>query len=447
MTDRHHFGIFEYLVFVGVLSAALAVRIWYVCACADYGRSSGPIIVQLERPELVEYARNLSAGRGYGLEEGGEFVPKAHPAPLYAYLLSAIYDYSDSASAVRQRVRWLQCGLGGMTAGFLFLFARLIFRSLWAAGCAGFLAGFYPFWIANTTAIDDGALCCFLLSAACYLGVRSSLFQGSLSGLLFGSSLAALALTRAALLPFAFVGLVWYLARCQSQGRGGRLALAAVVGFAAALAPWTIRNYQVFRDVYPVVDTTYFHLWMGNNPQADGGPLNVKPERLDLNERQQAQQVFNEVWSHPSKTLSRRLSAGLYFLLTVDWFRDEEQPTSEDSAPLLWREVAKSEWASINPPAWFDRYHRTILFLSLFFVYLFGFVGWRLSYRRRQDSGLLVAATFLLPLPYLVGHAEMLNGPRLPFDALWICYASFALACGLGRIPNKTPADNPSPNR
>jgi hypothetical protein len=34
-----------------------------------------------------------------------------------------------------------------------------------------------------------------------------------------------------------------------------------------------------------------------------------------------------------------------------------------------------------------------------------------------------------IPLPYLLGHAEALQGPRLPLDGVLLCYAAFVLAC------------------
>jgi hypothetical protein len=41
-----------------------------------------------------------------------------------------------------------------------------------------------------------------------------------------------------------------------------------------------------------------------------------------------------------------------------------------------------------------------------------------------------------VPLPYLLGHAEALSGPRLPLDGVLLCYAAFvlvALVPGQGR--------------
>src|SRR5438105_565379 len=81
-----------------------------------------------------------------------------------------------------------------------------------------------------------------------------------------------LPLVRAALLPFAVVAVLWFLVRCRTLKRGWLCALLAFLGFANGLAAWTVRNFQTFHDAVPIADSTYLHLWIGNNPLATGGP-------------------------------------------------------------------------------------------------------------------------------------------------------------------------------
>ena len=37
-------------------------------------------------------------------------------------------------------------------------------------------------------------------------------------------------------------------------------------------------------------------------------------------------------------------------------------------------------------------------------------------------------------LPYLIGHAEALHGPRLPLDGVLLTYAAFVLACAVPHV-------------
>ena len=58
------------------------------------------------------------------------------------------------------------------------------------------------------------------------------------------------------------------------------------------------------------------------------------------------------------------------------------------------------------------------------------FLGWRRwSYGWRKESMPASLAVIWIPLPYILGHAESLSGPRLPLDGVLLCYAAFAAAC------------------
>ena len=53
----------------------------------------------------------------------------------------------------------------------------------------------------------------------------------------------------------------------------------------------------------------------------------------------------------------------------------------------------------------------------------------RWTYAWRAESMPAALAVIWVPLPYLLSHAELLNGPRLPLDGVLLCYAAFAIAC------------------
>ena len=65
---------------------------------------------------------------------------------------------------------------------------------------------------------------------------------------------------------------------------------------------------------------------------------------------------------------------------------------------------------------------------TLLFMILFGVLGWRWSKSWSYQSVPLALAAIWLPLPYLIGHAESLVGPRLPLDGVVLCFAAYALA-------------------
>src|SRR5262249_37932652 len=150
-----------------------------------------------------------------------------------------------------------------------------------------------------------------------------------------GLGLAVLTLVRAALLPFALVATIWFLFRCRTASRGWLCALLAFLGFANGVALWSVRNFQAYHDVVPIADSLFYHLWVGNSPQATGGPLDeaavrsaLPPAKLaalsaETNQSKRygllAEDVWEEVKTNSYGTLVRRLRAAGYFFFGQAW--------------------------------------------------------------------------------------------------------------------------------
>jgi 4-amino-4-deoxy-L-arabinose transferase-like glycosyltransferase len=428
------FGATDLILLLLVLAVAGGARAGYLAAYADGGRNDGPLRVQEPRPELPALVDNVRTGDSFSTR--APFAPgeeqTAHLSPGYPYLLAYLARVVGT-DRLDSTVRWIQCGLGALTAGLYYLFARRAFRSLFVGTVAGFLAAVYPFWIINTSQVEDGVLTTFLLALVLFLGARASQTGGPLASLLLGLSLAGLALVRAALLPFSFITLAWFLLRTRSLTRGWLPALLAFLGFANGLAPWTVRNYQLFHEPIPIADSLYYHLWIGNNPRADGGaltpgmvasmPRELRDE-LEQTDKQPARyarlgkEVLDEVRDNPTQTLHRRVQAFLKFFLGDRWFRNGEVAQQVRSAEDV-------------PPILSNGY---LLAISLVLVLLLALFGWRLTYGWRWESMPAVLAMIWIPLPYVLGHAESLSGPRLPLDGVLLCYAVFAVSCWLPRV-------------
>lgn len=99
-----------------------------------------------------------------------------------------------------------------------------------------------------------------------------------------GLALGAMVLTQphSALLAPVLVTFEWL--------RGGkwgaalaRLAVAAVAALLVVL-PWTVRNYLVSGELVPVSANGGHVLWVGNNPQATGGYVDVRPAWAETHE-------------------------------------------------------------------------------------------------------------------------------------------------------------------
>src|SRR5262249_47351038 len=150
------------------------------------------------------------------------------------------------------------------------------------------------------------------------------------------------------------------------------------------LAPWAVRNFQVFGEPVPVVDSAYLHLWVGNNPYATGGPAtpeawgSAPTEELRQASRQPERYarlgpaVREEVTSRPYKTLERRGRAALYFFFGEGWFHGTLAERTEAGAEGV--------------PGWLGRAYPVLLQGSLLGLLLLALLGWRWSYGWQFES-------------------------------------------------------------
>jgi 4-amino-4-deoxy-L-arabinose transferase-like glycosyltransferase len=441
-------------LFLFLVAGAAGARAWYLASCTDPAADSVPlhaqdrpppaplaggnVVLGASRPtQLDDLVHNLVADRWFGglapLADKEERT--AHVAPGYPYLLALAQSWLPEDW--RTVVRWMQCALGALTAGLYFLFARRAFASLSVAVLAGLLCALNPFWIVNTAEIADGVLASFLLGACLFLGARAAQDGRAVTSLLFGLALAGLVLTRAALLPFVIVALLWFLWHCRGLRTGWICALVAFLGFGNGVAFWTIRNFRAFQEVVPINDSMFVHLWEGNNSLATGGPQDEETLRKALPADQLkalleepsqprrynllARPVLDSVLDDPAGTLRRRMWAAGHFLFGQGWTA-VQAPGQGSAADQL--------------PEWVRDYYTVCLLGVLCGMVFLGLLGWRWTYPWRREARLATLAVFWVPLPYVLSHAEQLWGPRLPLDGVLLCLAAFALLRlmpGIGR--------------
>jgi 4-amino-4-deoxy-L-arabinose transferase-like glycosyltransferase len=451
MADLRRFGAADFGLLVIVLALAGGARAGYLITCCDSGRSSGHLRVEDPRPsfaadgqtDLEQLVENLRSGNRFESSSplDGAVGNTAHTSPGYPWTLGLLArvvnrggDFDKPTRDELERyVRWGQCGLGTLTAGLYFLFARRAFGSLFVATLAGIFCAVHPFWVIDTATIEDGVLASFFLAAVMFFGVRGVQTSGALSSLLYGLLLAALALTRAALLPFSAVAFLWFLLRCRNVPQGWLCGLLAFLGFVIGLTPWTYYNWERFNhDVIPVVDSQYIHLWEGNNPRATGGPPsnddlirlrligNPVPRQRRLSEVAYA--VEKELGRDQVVAVNRRITAGLDFFFGESWFRDNkfaDELSPADSEPM---------------PEWLARAYPGTLAGSLLGMLILGVLGWRWTFGFRFTAMPSSLAVMWIPVPYILSHADFLSGPRLPLDGVLLCYAAFAVGCILPRL-------------
>lgn len=296
-------------VLAGVFAAGLLVRLLYAHEVRDLPTQH----------ELVMDAQRYDAlARGI-LDSGWRPREPFHQAPLYPYLLAAVYALSGRSLAA---MRLAQAVLGALTAVLAAVAATRLYESrgqrgqeergapdrrLAAAAIAGGLAVLYAPAVFYTPLLLKTVPALFLESAALVLllpphGSRLSAGRGLAAGLVLGA--AALLLENLLLLVPAAALFVLIAERRQASfpdgARGGRLAMATganasraagvapvvalIAGAALALAPAALLNHAAGGGFLLTSSQGGMNFFIGNSRGANGTfvPMfsgNQSPER------------------------------------------------------------------------------------------------------------------------------------------------------------------------
>ena len=384
--------------------------------------------------EAGRIARALVTGYGYADPFANAFLahtgPTAWLPPLYPLLMAAIFRifgvYTHASAWV---LLTIQSAFSAATALATWEIAARCFSrrvALWSAWlwalypAAMQYAVRWPWEMTITTALFSFTLVLALRLRG--IGTSPAIpqpatcnLQPVTSWLLFGLLWALIALSNSTLLIFLPVCALWIL--LPALGTPSKLRLGgiwshrisgitgptlAALLFLACIAPWTIRNWQVFHAFIPLRGNLGAEMYMGNGPGSNGLLMEYfhpfqSPEQLRLYAslgevryvamRGAAAKAF--IAAHPAHFCAD-VARRIYFF-----------------------------WAGVPHPAdeaWYNEASRTLNFAFLSVAGLFG-LGLALA-RRIPAAGLFAWAFLLLPIPYylITVHARF----RHPLEPL-IC--------------------------
>lgn len=219
-----------------LLLAALAIRVAFVLAVPP----EPPYADSLEYDTI---GWNLASGGGFSMEPGKPTPvrPPGFPAALAA--VYSVFGHSLQAAALLNAV------LGAFTALALYGLAGRLFGGKYGL-LAGWFYAFYPVPVAYSSLLLSETLFTLLFTLSLYCFYRGASEDRRAWALLAGAVLGAATLTRATtiLFPAGMVAAGLLLGGLRSWRNSALLLL----GFAAALAPWTWRNYSAFGEFMPV---------------------------------------------------------------------------------------------------------------------------------------------------------------------------------------------------
>lgn len=230
--------------------------------------------------EMGRLARSIAQGRGFSSPTDLNSGPSAWTAPVYPYILAGVFKlfgiYTPLSAWV---ILTFNSVWAALTCWSLYRIANRIFGG-WVARGTAWTWAVFPYLIYwPVRVVWEASFTTFLLTLALWLAIRTAEGVRQRDWILFGLLWGLIALTNTAvviLLPF-FLG--WMILsgrkpvfRTTEGGRSSVVAGAAASVFVLALclAPWTIRNYEVFGRFIFIRDNLPLELHEANNNASSG---------------------------------------------------------------------------------------------------------------------------------------------------------------------------------
>lgn len=285
-----------------------------------------------DEQEYLSLARSLAAGRGFVSDldrQPGQPDPFGR-APGYPAFLAVIGAGGPAATSVPPSVKVAQSLVG---AGGIILIGLIAARLAGpdAARIAAWLAACYPplVWV-SAYAFSEAIFWPVGLAAAWLCDRATSRLPRESRALILAAGVVAGAgvLIRPAMVFFVALAGAWLLKR-----RALGLALIFVLGSAAVVAPWTMRNYRHHGRFVAVASEGGVTFWTGNHPLAIGeGDLAANPDlkraslalraqHPGLSEEQMEPVYYEEAFAwmraHPWQWLALELRKVFYLVVPI----------------------------------------------------------------------------------------------------------------------------------
>lgn len=269
-----------------------------------------------EEPYVI--AQNIVAGKGYSYKAwAGVLHPTCFIPPGYVGVLLVLWKcgLSDKGVQISNVIVLI------LSAGLVYLIARLLRQSCEVSFLAFLAVAWYPpLWLL-VGAPSPNALNIFLILVTCcqLLVMRNAPSFKNFA--ILGILLAAQLYIRPDVVIWVPLCAVWLWSVTRSNIKTGTFSVycaGSVVIVCLLVAPWTVRNYEMFHKFIFISENGGANLWVGNNPDADGEfhPMDSpdgayimqKNAELALLDDYSKDSVFQTeaqqyIFSHPARTV------------------------------------------------------------------------------------------------------------------------------------------------
>lgn len=394
--------------YAAIFAVALLVR---VAAAAAVGLSETRFA---DAPAYVLAARAIAQTGAYPYRTDRDFVrPPGYPVFLAAVTLG----HPDRVAVAKLA----NSVLGALAPVLIAAIGVRVFRSRPAGALAGAGAAVDPSLVLVSSDVQTEPLfLVFLLSAAFLLLVCVDR-PSSNFGVLAGALLALAALTRptaTALAPLLLAPLAdrRYPVRVRMH-----LAGSAILGFALGVAPWTLRNAVVYRELLPISDVGGFNVYFGNSE-----PMT---RFFHLRSREECERWIVESGPYMDRKVDALRAAGFGTpgRMSREFVRlalEEGLASPRRTLRLLGEKGVDFLRPYPNPFFW---PRAVVVSVGAFYVALYGLAAWGLLRAPRRGVGLFCAC--VLGIAAAVHVLTVVSWRyRVPYwDPILLLFAGFAL--------------------
>jgi len=282
--SREGFG----LPLLTVVGAGLAVRLLVVAfvykGFLDPGRDHWEFGY-----EAGHVARSIATGRGFGNPYWGNSGPTALVAPVFPYLISAVFRiFGVFTKASALVLLSLNCLFSALTCFPVFFAARRSF-GLRTAKWATWMWAFFPYAVNfSANSVWNHCLVALLIALLFLLAQHLELTDRALPWIVFGFLFGFSALVSSTILGILpFLG-GWACYRLSRQGKHWmKVATLGALALLITIAPWLIRNYLAFRRPVFLQDNFWMEVCVGNLGNAGhwwNGDVHPSGSAADLHE-------------------------------------------------------------------------------------------------------------------------------------------------------------------
>jgi len=222
--------------------------------------------------EMGRIGRAIASGRGFADPFTLPTGPTAWEPPLYPYLIGGVFRltgiYTHLSAFILLTINSL---FSALTLIPIFLIARKCFSekvATWTAWTWAVLPS-VMFW--STRWVWETSLAALLMTVIFWLTLRLEDSEGAGPWIGFGLLWGIAALTNTSLLSFLPASGLWaWYRRAKQRRRSFSGIVLAAIFFLAAIAPWLVRNYEVFGKFIFIRSNFGAELRLGNGPGANG---------------------------------------------------------------------------------------------------------------------------------------------------------------------------------